>query len=210
MVVVVGVAAGLWTIWLRPLRPPGSPPLHGPPREPSQTASTLPLAQPVLLELARIEPPRYAPPGLRGAEEGAARLFKAADPEARRAAEHAIRIKETILGPEHPAVAKSLIGDLAGAKELFAQALAVHEKALGPDSLSVAQDLSDLAVACWQLKEYEQARRLHERALAIRERRLGAEHFLVAASLNNLSLVVQEMGDLRGAPFNWRGHGRWS
>jgi tetratricopeptide (TPR) repeat protein len=64
---------------------------------------------------------------------------KAKQPESREFAERAIAIKKNILGPDHPEVAVSLnnlaiilniIGDYAGARPLFEQALAIREKAL--------------------------------------------------------------------------------
>jgi len=59
---------------------------------------------------------------------------------------------------------------------LYQRALAIYEKALGPDHPDVAMTLNNLAITYTDLAQYDQALPLYQRALAIREKALGAEH----------------------------------
>jgi Tetratricopeptide repeat len=54
------------------------------------------------------------------------------------------------------------------------RALAIHEKALGPQQPVTAWSLTHLAVVLQAQRDYRRARPLSERALAIRERALGS------------------------------------
>jgi hypothetical protein len=58
-------------------------------------------------------------------------------------------------------------GDLAGARPLQERALAICEKALGPEHLDTAQSLNDLAHLLQAQGDLGGARPLYERALAI-------------------------------------------
>ena len=77
------------------------------------------------------------------------------------------------------------------AKRFYRRALAIREKALGPDHLEVAKSLDNLAKCCG---DDEEADRLYRRALAIREKALGPEHPEVVESLNNLASWYQCQG----------------
>ena len=80
-------------------------------------------------------------------------------------------------------------GDFGAARPLFERALAIREKALGPDHPETGQSLHNLAVLLQAQGDFAAARPLHEWALAIRERTLGPEHPETGTSLNNLSLI---------------------
>jgi tetratricopeptide (TPR) repeat protein len=80
------------------------------------------------------------------------------------------------------------------AEPLYQRALAIREKALGPEHLSVATILNNLAVLYRTQGRYKEAEPLYQRALAIRERALGPEHPDMAQSLNNLALVYEDQG----------------
>ncbi len=56
------------------------------------------------------------------------------------------------------------------------RALAIWEKALGPDHPDVAASLNNLASLYHAQGAYERAKPLYERALAIREKALGPDH----------------------------------
>ena len=72
----------------------------------------------------------------------------------------------------------------------FAQrALAVHEKAVGPDHPSVGTLVNNLAVLYQEQGRYSEAEPLYNRSLAIREKALGPDHPIVANSLNHLALM---------------------
>jgi tetratricopeptide (TPR) repeat protein len=85
------------------------------------------------------------------------------------------------------------------ARPLKERALAIREKALGPEHPDTAKSLNGLALLLWDQGDLAGARPLHERALAIREKLLGPEHPDTAMSLNNLALLLQDMGDLAAA-----------
>src|SRR5262245_241521 len=73
------------------------------------------------------------------------------------------------------------------AEPLIQRALAIKEKALGPEHPSVAATLNHLAELYQEQSKYEEARPLYNRSLAINEKALGAEHPSVATTLNNLA-----------------------
>jgi tetratricopeptide (TPR) repeat protein len=70
---------------------------------------------------------------------------------------------------------------------LAQQALAIREKALGPDHPDVATALSWLALLYRNQGHYADAELLYRRALAINEKARGPDHPAVVASLNALS-----------------------
>jgi tetratricopeptide (TPR) repeat protein len=78
-------------------------------------------------------------------------------------------------------------GDLAGARLLFERALAIKEKALGPDHLETASGLNSLGQLLQAERDFAGARPLFERALAIREKTLGSEHPRTITTRNALA-----------------------
>ena len=60
-----------------------------------------------------------------------------------------------------------------GAEPLYKRALAIYEKALGPDHPSVAESLNSLAGFYHAQGSYAEAETLYRRALAIFEKGLG-------------------------------------
>jgi MYXO-CTERM domain-containing protein len=72
---------------------------------------------------------------------------------------------------------------------LYQRALAIREKALGPDHPENAFALNGLAAAYLEKKDYARAEPLYQRALAIREKALGRGHPHVAESLNGLAVL---------------------
>ncbi len=143
----------------------------------------------------------------------------AAYAQARPLYERALAIREKVLGPEHPSIAKSLNslafllrdqGDLGGARPLLERALAIDEKVLGPEHLSTALSLHNLASLLQDQGDLAEARPLNERALAIYEKALGPEHPDTAASLNNLAFLLQDQGNLADArPLHERALAIW-
>ena len=75
------------------------------------------------------------------------------------------------------------------------RALAIHEKAFGPEHPAVAQSLNNLALLYSSLSDYAKAEPLYKRALAINEKTLGPEHPAAAQSLNNLAVLYTSIGD---------------
>jgi tetratricopeptide (TPR) repeat protein len=82
---------------------------------------------------------------------------------------------------------------------LLRDALAIREKAFGPEHPATAQSLNNLALLLWNQGDFAGARPLFERALAIREKVLGPDHPNTATSLSNLARLLQDQGDLTGA-----------
>ena len=78
------------------------------------------------------------------------------------------------------ALSLMLAGDYAGAEPLYRRALAIDEKALGPDHPGVAIDLNNLAALLYTKGDYAAAEPLYRRALAIDEKTLGPDHPNVA------------------------------
>jgi tetratricopeptide (TPR) repeat protein len=97
------------------------------------------------------------------------------------------------------AAVRVLKGDLAGARALQEQALALQEAELGPDHPQVAATLQGLATNLNNLAAYPEALAANARSLAIRESVLGPQHSDVARSLTNQGLILRRMGDYPGA-----------
>jgi tetratricopeptide (TPR) repeat protein len=87
----------------------------------------------------------------------------------------------------------------SGARTLFGRALAIRERALGPEHPDTAQSFDHLAYLIRYQGDLAGARPLGERALAIREKALGPEHPDTAWSLNTLAVLLWDQGDLGGA-----------
>jgi tetratricopeptide (TPR) repeat protein len=97
------------------------------------------------------------------------------------------------------ALSLMMAGDYAGAEPLARQALAINEKALGPDHPDVAISLNNLAALLYAKGDYAGAEPLCRRALAIREKTLGPDHPDLAQSLGNLAALLYAKGDYSGA-----------
>jgi len=85
-------------------------------------------------------------------------------------------------------------GQYAKAEPLYERALAIWEKALGPEHPDVATALNNLAGLYGAQGQYAKAEPLYGRALAIWEKALGPEHPNMAASLNNLAGLYHAQG----------------
>jgi tetratricopeptide (TPR) repeat protein/DNA-binding XRE family transcriptional regulator len=84
-------------------------------------------------------------------------------------------------------------GELAAARPFQERALAVRERALGPDDRDSATSHNNLAILLKDQGQPEAARLHYERALAIRERVLGPDHPDTAESLADLAWVLREL-----------------
>jgi CHAT domain-containing protein/Tfp pilus assembly protein PilF len=113
-------------------------------------------------------------------------------------AEGALRIRERLLGAEHPDVAAVIDrladhydyrGEYVKAEPLYKSALAIREKALGKDHPDTAESLNNLATLYREQAKYMEAELLFNRALAILENALGKDNMNFAAGLNNLALL---------------------
>ncbi len=86
-------------------------------------------------------------------------------------------------------------GKYAQAIPLAQRALAIREKALGPEHPDVATSLNGLALLYQAQGNFAAAEPLYQRALAIYEKALGPDHPDVATSLNNLAELYQNQGN---------------
>jgi tetratricopeptide (TPR) repeat protein len=128
--------------------------------------------------------------------------------QARSFCQRALRIREKVLGPEHPDTARSLDtlgyacierGDLAGAQSLHERALRIREKVLGPEHPDTARSLDTLGYAFIERGDLVGAQSLYERALRIREKVLGPESRDTAENIRELGHLFQKQGDLARA-----------
>ncbi|MBO0790571.1 MAG: tetratricopeptide repeat protein [Ktedonobacteraceae bacterium] len=110
--------------------------------------------------------------------------------------QHAVRLREQVLGPEHPEVAKPLNGlailyETQGrhveAERLYQRALHIWEQASGPEHPELAYPLNGLAIVYIEQDRFAEAEPLLQRVLDMREQELGPEHPEVAYPLNNLA-----------------------
>jgi len=140
--------------------------------------------------------------------ESALGMGKTKDTETRQSAERALSIKESVLGPDHPEVAKSLMnlgilvrkeGDFAEAQRLLERSLEIREKKLGPRDPETAASLDEIADVLQTTGKYETARGLYERALAIQEESSGSESREVARTLNSLAVMQMDLGEYEEA-----------
>jgi tetratricopeptide (TPR) repeat protein len=85
-------------------------------------------------------------------------------------------------------------GRCTDAEPLYVRALAIREKALGPEHPAVATSLNNLALLHNAQGQYAKAEPLYQRALAIVEKALGPEHPDLALSLNNVAVLCRLQG----------------
>ena len=83
-------------------------------------------------------------------------------------------------------------GKYAEAEPLYKRALAIVEKALGPEHHHVAANLNNLAGVYKTQGKYADAAPLIKRSLAIMEKALGPDHPDVAQSLENYAALLHK------------------
>jgi tetratricopeptide (TPR) repeat protein len=117
--------------------------------------------------------------------------------------ERALRIRESLYGPNDPQVAVTLInlgiqlhelGQWATARPLLERALRVQEDRYGPNHPSVADCLTWLGGALYNLGASARARQLLERALSIHEATRRPHHPQIATTLIFLSRALLDLG----------------
>jgi len=117
--------------------------------------------------------------------------------------EGALEVREELLGPGHPEVARSVLalarlevdrGDDPAAEELFRRALELFTELHGPKHPETAEVVSDLADLARRQGHYEEAEEGHRAALAVREATLGPNHPETAVSWNGLGTVHARQG----------------
>jgi tetratricopeptide (TPR) repeat protein len=79
------------------------------------------------------------------------------------------------------------------AEPLLKRALAIREKALGPDHPDTAQSLNNLALIYQAQEKYAEAEPLYKRAIAIREKAQGYKHPDLVLVLTNYADLLRKM-----------------
>ena len=87
-------------------------------------------------------------------------------------------------------------GDLTRARVSFEWALALHQRAYGPNHRGLGQLYKNLGNVHRSLHNFREARAAYERALASDEAAYGPSHASVAADILNLGNILMETGDL--------------
>jgi len=116
----------------------------------------------------------------------------------------AIDAYEKTVGPERLGLARGLVYlgclypdeeqfDITRANPLLERALAIREKALGPDHPSTASTLSELSLLDFYEHKFGEAERFAERALPIQEKAYGLENLEVSTTLNRLGLAQRDL-----------------
>ncbi len=85
-------------------------------------------------------------------------------------------------------------GEYAAAEPLQKRGLAIRERVLGSNDLTVADSLEGLGILYDRQGRYEEEVPLHLRVVSIREKVLGTNHADVATALNNLALAYEQQG----------------
>ncbi|HEX5752978.1 MAG TPA: serine/threonine-protein kinase [Archangium sp.] len=85
------------------------------------------------------------------------------------------------------------MGRYEQARERLERALALRQKALGPEHPDVAASLGNLGGLFYDMGRYEESKAWNERALALRQKVLGPEHPDVATTFSNLGNVALKM-----------------
>ena len=128
--------------------------------------------------------------------------------EAERLLREALRMRQGVLGPEHPDVAASASelavvlmerGQYEAAEQRSREALAMRRRLLGNESVEVAASLVNLGEILFKQSHYDAAEAQLRESLAIRRQRLGGQSVEVAESLNDLAMVLEHRGDIAGA-----------
>lgn len=133
---------------------------------------------------------------------------------ARPLAERALRLHESCLPADSPAIATDLatlarllciLGEHRAAQPLAERALQIDETAYGPDDPFVSFDLIALANVHVDLGDYATAAPLISRALQIREARYAPDHLYIGYVLLFKARVVHRLNDPSAADLARRG-----
>lgn len=118
--------------------------------------------------------------------------------------QRAFEIAEKTVGLDHELVGDVLSGfgvhylhtDKEKAKQFFLRAEAVYLKTLGPDNLTLAQNLHHLGRSAQGRREHAKAEEYYRKSIAISERTLGPDNPRSASSLNNLAGIYSSRNEL--------------
>jgi tetratricopeptide (TPR) repeat protein len=108
---------------------------------------------------------------------------------------------ETLTAMNNLAATLQDLGDLAGARDLFQQVVAVNRRLLGAEHPDTLRSINNLAMTLLALEDLAGARELQEEAVNAYRRLFGPEHSHTVASMHNLAttLYALGLGELVGA-----------
>ncbi|KFE63931.1 tetratricopeptide repeat protein [Hyalangium minutum] len=98
------------------------------------------------------------------------------------------------LALHHLSVLHQEMGQYPEAWEKATRALALREKALGPEHPDVASSLQHLSHIAWWMGKYPLALEMAERSLALKKKVLGPEHPEVAKALKPAAAALRDLG----------------
>jgi tetratricopeptide (TPR) repeat protein len=116
--------------------------------------------------------------------------------------EKALKIRQQLLPPNHPDLAKSdmNIGNVYKSMDEYSKALSSYEKdleisqqSLPPNHPDLAKSYNNIGNVYKSMGAYSKALSSHEKALAIRQQSLPPNHHDLAMSYNNIGLVYENM-----------------
>ena len=126
-------------------------------------------------------------------------------PKALQFYEKSLKIKEAVLGPEHPDTAGTynnigevyrVKGDYPKALEFYEKSLKIKEAVLGSEHPDTAGTYNNMAATYDEMGDYPKALDFYEKALKIKEAVLGPEHPGTAQTYYNLALLYFQIHDL--------------
>ena len=124
--------------------------------------------------------------------------------DARRRLDHALTVKQNLLGPDHPelAITLNMLGNVQiksstidEAAASWTEALSILEGAYGSSHPDLATPLSNLAQVRFREGDFEASKELLQRSLDLRALEVGEDHPEIGRALGNLALVMREAGD---------------
>ncbi|MCA9707548.1 MAG: tetratricopeptide repeat protein [Myxococcales bacterium] len=134
--------------------------------------------------------------------------------EAREHLEHALTLRETVLGPYHASVASTthelgntllLDGQPAAAQVHYERTLALQARALGQSHPALARTRGSMGTALLEQGQPQAALEHYQEALAIQTEALPPAHVEIGMTLGNIGRALEAMGQLDEAlPFHQR------
>ncbi|CAF1239691.1 unnamed protein product [Adineta steineri] len=86
-------------------------------------------------------------------------------------------------------------GEYPEALEYYEKSLAIKQKTLPSNHLSLSSSYNNIGLVYWSMGDYTKASSSHKKALAIRQQSLPSNHPDLGGSYNNIGMVYKKMGD---------------
>ena len=117
--------------------------------------------------------------------------------------EKSLKIKEKVLGKEHPSTATTYnniagvyedMGDYAKALEYYEKALAIREEVLGDEHPSTATTYNNMGFLYYNLEDFQSSMSFLLKAFKVRLEKLGNNHSKTISSVKNIHACYLAMG----------------